>query len=52
MNDSAYREKYGLSYAEFLAEPIAVYLKNMEILGVEAELHRAEQRRLQRQSHS
>jgi hypothetical protein len=48
LGDYSYRKEFGLSYFDFINEPIEEYLRNKEIMGIISERQRAEQRRLER----
>lgn len=45
-----YRKEFGLSYWEFLAEPLSVYLDNMSVMSARSEIERAELKRMKRQA--
>lgn len=50
MQESAYREKYGLSYSQFIREPIKVYKKALDVMSVESDIQRAERAKAERSS--
>lgn len=44
----AYRKEFGLSYGDFLKEPLEFYLVNKEIMAIIAEINRANIRKAER----
>jgi hypothetical protein len=41
LQDFRYRERFGLSYEDFLREPFDEFLVNLEIMSAESKLERA-----------
>ena len=50
LGDYAYRKEFGLSYSDFIKEPVDEYLRNKEIMGIMSDIQRATQKRMERES--
>jgi hypothetical protein len=50
VNEYSYRKEFGLSYEEFLKEPWEVYLTNMEIMSIRADIERSYIRKMEREA--
>lgn len=50
LGDYAYRKEFGLSYTDFIKEPLEEYLRNKEIMGIINDIQRTVQKRAERTS--
>ena len=50
LGDYSYRKEFGLSYFDFIKEPLEEYLRNKEIMGIISEIQRSNQKRAERTS--
>ena len=50
VNQYYYRKEFGLTYQEYLDEPVDIYTANTTIMSIRNELEEAERRRAKRKS--
>ena len=50
INEYTYRKEFGLSYEEYLNEPLESYINNTKIMSILSDIRKAELRNLKRQA--